>query len=322
MTVPEPLDATLLVVAIGLLWKGAEWVVVSASEIAERVGMSELQIGMTVVALGTSAPEMVVTLVAALRGQFDISLGNVVGSNIFNLGLIMGLCALLWRVPTPRHVVRRDLPVLLASTALLVYFLNDNELGRWEGLSMAVFLAAYISYVLQREEETEIPEQPAESSSERHSGPAVKLGPALLAIGLGFVIGGAHLVVVSASNIAASMGLSEWQIGVTIVAAGTSLPELATSVTAAARGRAGLMAGNLIGSDLFNVLGVLGIAALLNPLAVDASAQVGVRLMLFAVVALLVMMLSGHRLSRPEGALLIGFALLRWGRDFLPAFGS
>ena len=311
----EPLtDGLLILVAIGLLWKGAGWVVHSACCVACRFKLPEAVIGATIVALGTSAPEIVVTLVAALSGKPDISVGNVVGSNIFNLGFILGGCATIWAIPTTRQLVLRDAPALLLAALLLLFFLSDGTLGRWEGMSMVVILGGYVLYLVNRgglemDEAEEIPIHPARARDYF-----------ILLLGLASIISGAHLLVTGASSIAAALGLSQWAIGVTVVAAGTSLPELATAVVAVRRGRSALMAGTLVGSDLFNVLGVLGLAAFLKPLTIAPGAQTSLWLMVAMMGVLLLFMRSGWRLSRMEGACLILMACLRWSRDLAPEF--
>ncbi|MEE9282161.1 MAG: calcium/sodium antiporter [Myxococcota bacterium] len=306
------INVGLLFVATSLLWKGAEWTVVSACRVARRFNISDSLIGTTVIAFGTSAPEVVVTLIAALNGQPDISVGNVVGSNIFNLGFILGGCALFTAIPTTRSLVLRDTTALLCAATLLVFLLGDNLISRPQGALMMLLLAGYILFLTMRGEE-------ASSEEDEFSlGPARARDFCLLAVGLASVIGGAHLLVSSASSVALRMGLSEWAVGVTIVAGGTSLPELATSIAAARRGRTSLIAGTLIGSDLFNLLGVLGLAAVLHPLAVDPIATPSVVMMTIMVAMVLVFMRTGWTLTRLEGLALVGLAIVRWSRDLAP----
>ncbi len=310
-------DVALLVIATGLLWKGADWVVTAASRIARRFRLSDIVIGMTVVALGTSAPEIVVTLVAALKGAPNIAVANVVGSNIFNVGFILGACALVCAIPTNETLVRRDAAALFGASALLALCLDDQHLGRIEGLFMMLLLGGFLYYVLGRRGG----EAERLSDHELETEPATwEDGPLLLA-GLAAVVGGAHLLVSSAQDVAGDFGLSEWAIGVTIVAAGTSLPELAVSVAAARQGRPGIIAGTLIGSDIHNVLGVLGLAAFLHPLDIDPVSQDSILMMVVMVGLLVLFMRSGWRLSRWEGALLVLFATLRWSHDLAPALG-
>lgn len=307
------LSLGLMLVAMSLLWKGADWTVLSACRVARRLNMSDALIGTTVVAFGTSAPEVVVTLVAALGGQPDISVGNVVGSNIFNMGFILGGCALLTVIPTTRHLVLRDTSVLFLASALLLLMLGDHLLTPVEGGLMVVLLGVFLAYL------TISGDGAAVEDEEVPLGRARPTDFLLLLLGLASVIAGAHMLVSSATALAARMGLSEWAIGVTIVAGGTSLPELATSLAAARHGRTALIAGTLIGSDLFNLLGVLGLAAFLRPLPVDPHATPSVMMMTIMVGLVLVFMRTGWKLTRLEGLALVALAMLRWSRDLAPA---
>lgn len=300
----------LLLVAMALLSKGAAWTVDSALAVARRFKVSDVVIGATVIALGTSAPEIVVTLLAALKGAPDISVGNVVGSNIFNVGVILGGCAIFWSIPTNRAIVVRDAGALLVASILLCLVLYDRHLARWEGLVMMGLLASYLVYMVRRGDpmhDLEVAEAEVEPARIRHF--------ALLALGLAAVLGGAQLLVDSASTLAGQLGLSEWAIGVTVVAAGTSLPELATAIVSARGGHTGVMAGVLIGSDIFNVLGVLGLAGALHPLETHPAAVDSVLMMTGMVAMLVIFMRSGWQLTRAEGGLLVLLAVLRWGLD-------
>ncbi len=301
------IDVGLLLLSVAALWFGGHWVVSSSGRIATRFGLSDLLVGLTIIALGTSAPEFLVTLVAALRDLPDISVGNVVGSNIFNTGLILGICATLWPIPLSRPLVRRDIPVLLAGTALVLVFLApDQQLGRAEGLTMLLALVAYLLYLFWSHER-----------DGPHDGSGMSREVALLLLGFSGVVGGAHLLVESASSIATTLGVSKWRIGLTIVAAGTSLPEVATSIAAARHGRGGMILGTLIGSEIFNLLGALGLAAFLRPMVVDCSAVPGVLMMLGAVALLFLLNLRGSQVRRVIGLVLIGVALARWTVDFV-----
>jgi cation:H+ antiporter len=304
-------SAVLLIVSLFLLWQGADLVVHAAARIAHRFCLPDLVIGMTVVALGTSAPEIAVTLLAAIKAQPDIALGNVVGSNVFNMGLILGTTALLRACPIPRLLVRRDAPMLLIATILLLICVSDRSLDRWEGLLMEALFLLYLIYLFRRDhgpiDEQEIP-----------MGTATVWDVPILILGLCALIGGGHLLVDSASSLAQAVGVSDWAIAVTIVAAGTSAPECATCIVAVLRGRHSMATGNLIGSDLFNILGVLGLASILRPLSVSAIAPGSVILMVAMVATVLIFMRSGWRLSRAEGLALIAFSLMRWSRDIAP----
>ncbi len=305
-------DLGLVLISISLLWKGGDWVVISALRVAQRFNLSDATVGLTVVALGTSAPEIVVTLVAAIKGQHDISVGNVVGSNIFNIGFILGGCALFCAIPTTRFLVKRDASALMVASLLVVAFLGDHVLARWEGLLMIALLGAYLVYLIQRGEE------PPPEELEIGARPARTIDFIFLCVSLACVIGGASLLVYSAKNLAESIGLSEWAIGVTIVAAGTSLPELSTAVAAVRRGRSSIMAATLIGSDLFNLMFVLGLAAFFRPLEVDPASRPSILMMTVMVGILILFMRSGWRLSRTEGLLLMTMAAVRWSRDLAP----
>ncbi len=300
-------DLCIIAVSIGGLWGGAVWLVEAAARIAKRFGMSELMIGLTVVALGTSAPEFAVTVGAALKGQSDISVGNVVGSNIFNLGFTLGGIALIRSISTTRTLVLRDGGMLIGAALLLLFFLRDLTMARWEGVVLMGTLVAYIGLLIYRR-------QPSEE--EVPAGEMRWHDILRLVAGIGVVVVSGHYLVESASSLARAWGLSEWVIGVTIVAAGTSTPELATSLVALLRGRHGISAGNLIGSDLFNLLGVLGLAAGLRPMTVDSSGYGSLVLLLGMVVLVVVMMRTGWRISRVEGAVLVLINLGRWLVDF------
>ena len=303
------IDIGLLVVGIGLLWKGADWVVHSACGLAHRFGLPDAVAGVSIVALGTSAPELTVAVLAALRGHPDLAVANIVGSNIFNLGIILGGCAAIWTVPTTRPLVGRDAPALLLATLLLLLFLDDRLLERWEGVVMVMCLGSYLLYVVTRgglRSEAYDPVSEDPGSARDYFG---------LILGLAGVLGGAHLLVGSASDLARLMGISDWAIGVTIVAAGTSLPELATALVAAQRGRMGMLAGTLVGSDLFNLLGVLGLTAFLHPLAISHGVDASLMLMPVMVTILIILMRTGWWLTRAEGLVLIAIGLLRWWWD-------
>ncbi|MCB0215331.1 MAG: sodium:calcium antiporter [Caldilineae bacterium] len=304
------LDGLLILVSIGLLWKGADVLVESAARIGRRLGLSELVIGLTIVAFGTSAPEFAVTLQAALAGRSDISVGNVVGSNIFNLGFVLGGVALIRGIGTSRSVVWRDASFLIGITLLLRLFINDQHLVRVEGLTMIALLVVYLGILFwQRDGLIELDELAPGQGGWRDG--------LLLLVGVAVVVGGGHLLVESASSLARAFGVSDWVIGVTIVAAGTSSPELFTSLVAATRGHHGISVGNLIGSDLFNLLGVLGLAAVINPrMVVDPDALASVSVLIVMVVLVWIFLRTGWRLSRLEGALLVGINAVRWVADF------
>jgi len=303
------LQSALLILAVAFLWKGAGSLVESASRIATRFGISDLVIGLTVVAFGTSAPEFAVTINAALRNQADISVSNIVGSNIFNLGLILGSVAIIRSIRSSRKLVYRDGVFMFLATVLLLVFLWDLHFSRLEGGILMAALLMYMIMLFFKREPLEEEEFPHETATWRDY--------VLLPASLAAVVVGGHLMVGAASFLARAAGISEWVIGVTIVAAGTSAPEMATSLAAALKGRHGMSAGNLIGSDLFNILGVLGLAGVINPMTIAPEA-IGSLLMLSGMVMLVVFFLrTGWRLSRLEGMVLVAIGISRWLIDFL-----
>jgi len=297
------LNGLILLLSILALWGGAVVLVECAARVAKKLGLSELTIGLTVIAFGTSSPEFAVTVGAALKGQSDISIGNIVGSNIFNLGIILGLVALIRPVRTTRLLVKRDGLLLLGATILLIVFFWNHGLDRWEGIVLMAVLGGYLVWLFVRGEapEEEIP-----------LGEFRWYHVPFLFLGLATVVLGGHFLVVSAVGLATALGVSEWLIALTIVGAGTSAPELATSLVAVIRGRHGISAGNLIGSDLFNILGVLGLAAVLHPLTLHPKAMFTLVLMAANVGIVVVLMRTGRKISRREGVILIVIGIARW----------
>ena len=302
------LDIFIIVICIFALWGGAVWVVESASRIAKKLGMSELVIGLTVVAIATSAPEFAVTVYAALTDQSAISVGNIVGSNIFNLGIILGIVALYSTLTTSRALLVRDSLLLFFTGILLLIFFYDLKLVLYEGLILFFILVIYI-YILIRKKQP-IEEEVPEGEFQWVDIPKIILGVVA-------IIAGAHFLVESASNIARAFGVSEWLIGITIVAAGTSAPELATSVVAIIKGKHGISAGNLIGSDIFNMLGVLGVASMLKPLKIIQAEYTSLILLVVTLAIIMVMIRTGWKISKMEGAILVAIALFRWSFDFI-----
>jgi cation:H+ antiporter len=310
---PLWLNSAIIVASMAIVGAGAHWVVESATRLSRRLGISELVIGLTVVALGTSAPEFAVTLIAAFKGQGDISIGNIVGSNIFNLGFILGGCALVRAIPVSRSLWRNAVAVLGGTTLLLLIMIGHNlRLDRPEGILLAVLLVAYLGYLALGPKDVDPPEDAVEETPQW---PLIATC-GLLTLGFIFIIGGSHLLILMATAVARDVGVSEWVIGVTVVAAGTSVPEFATSLVGVLRGKFALSAGNVIGSDIFNLLGVLGVAGTLAPIGVDPMARVSLVALCGMVLLLLFFMRTGWRISRFEGLLLIIVAALRWYFDF------
>ncbi|MFC6837158.1 calcium/sodium antiporter [Halomarina ordinaria] len=302
-------DVVLVVVGVVGLWLGARLFVDGAAVFARRAGLSDLVIGLTVVSAGTSLPEATVSVEAALVGSPDIAVGNVVGSNLFNIGFVLGLVALLGGVGASRALVRRDGGVLVGSALLVLAFLLDLRVSRVEGLLLLLGFAAYLALLL-RSDDAPTEAVPATSSS-------VPRTVGALVAGLVLVVVGASVLVASASDLARLAGLSEWLIGVTVVAVGTSSPEIAASVAAARRGLGGIAAGNLVGSNVFNALGILGLTAAVHPVDVSPAALPDATWLVGLSVVVVVLFASGRRLSRPEGVLLLAATLVRWVLDAL-----
>jgi len=303
-------DIVIVIVTILLIAKGANWLVDSSVRIARKFNVSDLVIGLTVVAIGTSAPEFAVTILAATKDMGDISVGNIVGSNIFNLGFILGGTAIIRSLTTSPKLVYRDGMFLLLGTLALTFFLWDLKLTFYEGLVLFVALFAYLGFLFWKKDP-----MPIEDISENEK--YRKSDPFLLVFSITLVVASSHFMVESASSLAAAMGISQWVIGATIVAAGTSAPEFATALVAAYKGHHGMSVGNLIGSDIFNMFGVLGVAALIKDLPVDQEASGNMFLLVGMVVVVLIFMRARWRISRVEGGILFLIALARWVYSFI-----
>lgn len=303
------IDSIILIFCLAIICKGATLLVDSSSKIARRLGISELVIGLTIVAFGTSAPEFGVTISAAIRGSGDISVGNIIGSNIFNIGIILGSAAIIRNLKTTDLMVHRDGFFLLVCSVVAVGMLWDLNLSRLEGMilfSLLIFYIANLYSSRQCDYEVEIDKT------------SLKAKDILLLIaGLGMLLVGSHFLVTSATNIARLAGISEWIIGATIIAAGTSMPEIATSIVAAIRGHNGISVGNLIGSDIFNVLGALGIAGFIRELPIEVSARPSLLIYPFMVGVALLFLRTDWKLSRKEGIVLVLFGLARWTYSLL-----
>lgn len=299
------------VLASAMLWFGANWIVTSASLIARKWGISELVIGLTVVALGTSAPEFLVTLNAAFQGEEAISLSNVVGSNIFNLGFILGTMAMIKPLPSGKTIVYRDGVLLFLTTAAILAVSYTGHMSRVFGGTLVAALICYLVYLGFKKEthgEEELEDLP-DREAQWYDYPLLFGGFLAIAVG-------GHFMVDAATGIALAMGVSSWVIGVTIVAAGTSLPEMVTCLAASVRGRSDMMLGNLIGSDFFNFAGVLGLTCLLRPLNVSPEARSSLLVLVGMVGLVLILLRTGWKLRRWEGALLFGISMMRWVGDF------
>lgn len=314
----------LLIIGLVALVGGAEALVRGAARLAARTGMSSVVIGLTVVAFGTSAPELAVSVGDALRGGDEagsIAVGNVVGSNIANILLVLGLAAAVGGgLFVAQRIVRLDVPIMIGVSTAVLLFALDERIGRIEGGLLILALVVYVVWTVisARRETSDVEAEYDEALDPEHLAQAsVVTDVGFLVAGLVLLVLGAQSLVTSASDIAEQLGVSDLVIGLTVVAIGTSLPEVATSVLAAVRGQRDLAVGNAIGSNLFNLMAVLGITALVSPhdLPVAASAvQVDIPVMLAVAVACLPMFANGYVLKRWEGLTFLGAyaAYLTW----------
>ena len=289
----------LLALGFAMLIKGADWFVDGASGIARRFGIPQLVIGLTIVAMGTSAPEAAVSIAAAFKGTADITIGNVVGSNIINILVILGVTALIVAVAVQQSTVRYEIPfVILVTIVLLVMGALDGKIGRLDGVILWALFIVYLIYLFlmakhgREEEETQM------------DAPVWKL-LLFVVIGAALIVIGADVSVDAASGIARVIGLSERFIGLTIVALGTSLPELCTSVVAARKGNADLAIGNIVGSNIFNILFVVGTTALIIPVPFNSAFVVDTAVAIGAAVLLWVCVFRKKKLTRPGGILML-----------------
>jgi cation:H+ antiporter len=313
------LSIILLVIGLAVLVKGSDFFVGSAAFIARHYGVSELIIGLTLVSMGTSLPELAASVYASYDGQGGIAVGNVVGSNIANIALVLGVCLLLKQIAIKRKMLKRDGLVMLGVSLLFIFFIFDG-VERWEGLVLMVIFTVYIIYLYQQNkaerlncETTDVCEQV------EHKEGKLGLEVSKLVIGCIGVVLGAKMLVDSAVGIAGHLGISQAVIGSTLVAFGTSVPELAVSLTAIVRKHQDISIGNIIGSNIFNILLVIGAAAIINPLAVDnILINMNIPIMLLVAAILLMFMAMGNKLRRWQGgvfvAIYVVFLVLNFGK--------
>lgn len=289
-----------LLLGLALIVLGADWLVDGASGIARKLGISEFVIGLTIVGFGTSCPELVVSLTGALAGNADISIGNVLGSNIFNTLLILGVTALIMPVAITESNRKVDIPLGIAVVAIFIFFgYTGKTIARWEGITFLVLFAAYMFYCFKTgkaEEEDEL-QQPVNLFK----------GICLVLLGLAGLIVGGQWFVDSAEKIARAAGVSDKFIAITLLAGGTSLPELATCVVAASKKKGQLALGNILGSNIFNILLILGCSAVIAPLNFTSITVVDTTALILSAVALMLCACAGKKdlLDRWEGALMV-----------------
>lgn len=297
-----------ILIGVVLLYFGAEWLVSGGVKIATRLSVPSLIIGLTLVAFGTSAPELAVSIDSALNGQGDISIGNVAGSNICNIGLILGAAALINPLSVKLQLFKFDSPVMvLAALGLALFCWFTGGVPRWGGVLFLLLFAAYtiVLILLARREKRDADNSVSEEAHILSWRDSFWFSAVLVIVGLGLLIAGAKILVTGAVEIGRLCGLSEAVIGLTIVAIGTSLPELATSVVAAVRGERDIAVGNVVGSNIFNVFAIMGIVPLISPVKVTGIGTVDWVVLLLFSIALLPLMRSGFEISRKEGAVLV-----------------
>lgn len=293
-----------LALGLGVLTFGADLLVRGGASLALRIGLTPLVVGLTVIAFGTSAPELAVSIKAALDGNGAISVGNVIGSNICNIALILGLCSLITPVQTTRQIVRREIPLMLVATALGILFLLDGVVSRVEG---AIFVASLVGYLVFTvwQARRDAAAAAAALGDDLPPKKPLPLSLAFIVAGLIGLVWGADRFVTGAVAIAEAWGMNQIVIGLTIVAVGTSLPELATSVVAAIRKESDMAVGNIVGSNIFNLLCILGLTALIQPIRNFSLSPVDLLAMAAVSLALWPLAASGGRISRIEGAMLL-----------------
>lgn len=301
----------LIILGFVCLIFGANAMVDGASALAKKYRVSDLAIGLTIVAFGTSAPELVVSVIGSLQGYSDIVVGNVLGSNNFNLFIILGISGLILPITVQSSTAWKEIPISLLVAVLLLFLINDftfsgsTGLSRWEGGILLLLFFVFLYYVFLQMKNDILPSPPAKPISSFKTG-------ALIFVGLGGLVLGGQLVITNSVSISNSLGVSEKIIGLTIVAAGTSLPELVTSIVAAAKKNSDIAIGNVIGSNIFNILLILSISSLIKPMDYNPKFNIDLFILMGGTVFLLLAMLTGKRkkLDRWEAAVLLGFYLI------------
>ena len=303
------LNILFIVIGVVLVIWGADRMTEGAVSIAQRLKVPQIVIGLTIVAMGTSMPEFFVSLMSALKGTPDLAVGNVVGSNIFNTLLIVGVAALVTPIVIARSTVKKDMPWSMLAAVMLTVMCLDQTISRVDAL---ILFAAFLIFILYTLREAHINKQTSTEEETKSYSPLVAIG--LVILGLACLVGGSNLFVESATKVAQELGVSEAVIGLTIVAGGTSLPELATSAVAARKGQSAIAIGNVIGSNVFNVLMILGITGLVKPMHIKGITPVDLSVMAASMVILWLFSFTKFKVERWEGGVLtvIFLAYLSW----------
>ena len=310
------LNLLVCLIGFGMLYFGAEWLVKGSSSLARSLGVTPIVIGLTVVAFGTSAPELVVSLVSSIKGKSMIAVGNVVGSNICNIALVLGMASIFQPITSHQSVIKRDIPIMLGISLYLLLISLNSKIGRFEGATLfsGIILYTFFNYYVAKRES--IQESGEEILSYETGLEEIEYATArskqifLILVGIIGVVAGAQFVVDSAVKIMHVLGVSEKFIGLTIVAFGTSLPELATSVVAAIRKEMDISIGNLVGSNVFNILSVLGVASLVRPIPIPggfigSGLWIDYLFMIFTSFLPWLMMRKGFTITRKDGLILL-----------------
>jgi len=298
------IDILYIILGAALLYFGGEGLVRGASSLARALGISSLVIGLTVVAFATSCPELFSALVAALKDEPDIALGTVIGSNIANIGLVLGLTAIIFPLAAQRKFIRREVPIMIISGALLFPICWNGIIGRSEGAFFILLLIGFLLYQVRKSRQ-DSESHPLEAEIEK-TPPQLGRSVVFIVVGVVLLVFGAHFLIEGATAIATAIGISERVIGLTVVAFGTSLPEIASSIIAAIRREPDMVLGNLVGSNIFNVLCILGITTVVCPISVNwAASVIDLLVMLFITFLVFPFLSSGYRLQRREGFVLV-----------------
>ena len=295
----------ILIGVVVVLW-GADRLTEGAVGVAERLHIPQLVIGLTIVAIGTSMPEFCVSLVSALKGTADLAVGNVVGSNIFNSLLIVGITAMVAPMTILKSTVRLDIPFALLASVMLAAFCYDGELTRLDACILFGLFLVFMSITLhhaKRGEKKEESEENEEAKEREQAMPVWKM-VALILVGLACLVLGSNVFVDGATKVAAALGVSDAVIGLTVVAMGTSMPELATSVVAARKGNSGIAIGNVLGSNVFNILLVIGLTGVINPMHIQGITWIDLSMLILSMVLLLLFSYTKYTIARWEGAVL------------------
>ena len=293
------LNLVFIVVGIALVLWGADRLTDGAVALADRMGISQVVIGLTVVAMGTSMPEFTISLLSAIKGTSGLAVGNVIGSNIFNSLLIVGISAVVAPMLILKSTVRKDIPFALVASVMLYLLSQDGQISRWDAAILFVFFMIFMTITIKESKS-------ADSKKEDTQIKSIKVWKAVafLLIGLTGLILGSNIFVNGATKLATTLGVSDAVIGLTIVAGGTSLPELATSVVASRKGNSGIAIGNVLGSNVFNILMILGITGLITPMSIHGITQVDLTMLVVSMILLWLFSFTKYKIERWEGAIL------------------